>query len=561
MRYAITVAFSLLAGHAAFADPPKPAVVLQTKPTARMLAEVREMIRQVAGPVEAERLVKEFDAGLKSNLGEQGFEGIDANRPVGAYAVLGDTFQASTLVLVVPVTGEKEFIGLLERMKFTTEPVKDKKGTYRLMLLVKGALPRESYLQFEADGWVYVCLNCGEPIDSRNLVTTATIFDRTDPSLASVKIYPGRVPEKFAKSLLEDIDRAAGGVKAFVGGGGVPRHMADLFTALFDGGPKLARRYVETGLKEAGEVALRFGWDPATGETSTELTVIPNPGSPLARSIATRTPSPNRFAHLVPKQAAAGVVFDAPQFAPELRSIVEAAIEAARQELRMSDLPEAFHPLLGEIAKGLTRSVKKGELDGAIALVPGKDGRFTLVGGVRVEDTAAIEKELRQAGKLASLLKHFEFDAAKEGGVSIHKVPLHRAIPGGASAARALGAEAPGYVAFAKEAVFLSLGPDALPAIKTAIAAKPGPAPALEVTGNLKHLHALVGTMVDDKAAGHFAKHVGAEDRTFQLFRITIDGGEKLTVRMSVNLRYIPRAFMLGEFVDESVQPLPPPPR
>ena len=40
------------------------------------------------------------------------------------------------------------------------------------------------------------------------------------------------------------------------------------------------------------------------------------------------------------------------------------------------------------------------------------------------------------------------------------------------------GKDAPGYVAFAKDAVFAAYGPDALAAIKTAVAAKPGPAPA-----------------------------------------------------------------------------------
>src|SRR6185503_7384912 len=105
MRFRLTLAALLLGAGLASAEPPKPAVVVQAKPVSRLLGEVREMARQVGGPNGGERLVKEFEQSLKDALGEEGFEGLDINRPLAAYAVLKEKPEDCRLVLVIPVTG------------------------------------------------------------------------------------------------------------------------------------------------------------------------------------------------------------------------------------------------------------------------------------------------------------------------------------------------------------------------------------------------------------------------------------------------------------------------
>src|SRR5262249_271471 len=116
-----------------------------------------------------------------------------------------------------------------------------------------------------------------------------------------------------------------------------------------------------------------------------------------------------------------------PLFAPELRDIGSTFVEFAQDAGKQSDVPNTFLPVVDELGKGFLRSVKKGDLDGAIAVVgPDKNGKFTVGGAVSFDDTAELDKAQRKAAKPPELAKLFEFDVAKVGEVGIHKVPLTR---------------------------------------------------------------------------------------------------------------------------------------
>jgi hypothetical protein len=558
-RFTSALAALLLAAAPVLAQPPKPAVVVQAKPLSRLLGEYREMIRQVGGPAEAERLVRQFDEELKSEFGEQGFEGIDINRPLAAYSVLGEKPEDASLVLVAPVTGEKEFVAFLERMKIKAEPVADKKGVYKLVL-PDNIFPKDSHV-IVSGAWAYVALNGGEPADPKNLVPPGELLDNADQSLVGAKVFPGRVPEKLLKNALDELDQVANAAKMFLAFG-PPKHVAKMITTFLDEGPRLVRRYGETGLKEADEVALRFSWDQATGDTVTELTLVPKAGTPLAKEIAAKAATANRFANLVPKDAVVGGVVKAPLFAAEVREIVAAILEALQEELKDKDgLPEAFHPVADEVAKSLIGSVKKGSFDAAAALTgPNKDGKFTVVVGLSLDDAAAVEKALRQAAKAADLAKLVQFDVAKAGAVNVHKVSLITAFPEDVRAelTKVFGDDPPAHFAFDKDAVFVAAGPDSLAAVKAAVEAKPGAAPVIDVTANMNRLHKFIGTVADEKVAAAFAKALGTDDKAVTLFRVTVEGGQTLKAKATLNLRYIPKFFLVGEAIEATAKPTRP---
>jgi hypothetical protein len=547
----------------ASAEPPKPTVVVRTQPVSRLLTEYREMIRQVGGPAEGDRAVKRFDNELKDALGEQGFEGLDINRPIAAYSVFREKLEDTGLVLVVPVTGEKEFIAFLDRIQVKAKAVDGKKGVYALELPgpAGDVFRKGSHLRFADGGWAYVGLNDGEPADAKDLVPPGDLFDNAEQSLVSAKLYPGRVPEKLLASLLDEMDKTANGIKGFAGAVG-PKHLAKLATTFFEEGPKLVRRYAETGLKEAAEVGLRFDWDQTTGDTVTELTLVPKPGTPLAKEIAAKAATTNRFAGLVPKDAALGVVVKAPLFAPELREIAAALLEAGQGELKADGgLDAAFHPLVDEVAKSLVGAVKKGTFEVGVALLgPNKDKKFTVVGGVTLDDAAAVEKALRQAAKAAELVKLVQFDVEKVGGVGVHKVPFLAVFPEDVRGelAKVFGDSPPGYVAFDKDAVFLAVGPDALAAVKAALAAKPGPAPVVEVVGSTGRLHKLIVAVAGEKDAAMFARILGTDDKTVSMLRVTVEGGQSLKVKATFNLRYLPRLVLAGESANGTFKEVKP---
>ncbi|MBA4064616.1 MAG: hypothetical protein C0501_13060 [Isosphaera sp.] len=540
MRARQVLALAALAAAAApaLADPPKPAVVVRTQPPSRLLADAREVVRQAVGPGEGDRVAKQFDESVKDLLGEKGFEGVDLNRPLAAYVVLKEKVEESVLAVVVPVTGEKEFVDFLGRLKLPAEAVKDKPGVYSLG--VPG--PKGSHLQFAPGGWAYLTLNDGDPTPAKDLVAPGDLLV-PGPALVSASLYPDRVPPKLLAFALDELDNGAARLKNFAGGApGAGKSVA----ALFEQGPKMIRRYAERARKEAAEIRVSFAFDPATGETATELAVVPRPGTALAKEFAARPAGTNRFAGLVPKDATAGLLYQAPTFAPELRDLSAASYEDSAEELKDAPIPDKLKDVLAEGLKGLARAAKAGEQDAAIALLgPDKNGKFTVVAGLSLDGPAAVEKALRAAAKDPELGKGFEFDAAKVGGVGVHKVPFARLFPDDAREvlAKAFGNDPPGYVAFAKDAAFVGFGPGGLDAVKAALEAKPGPAPVLDVTLNTARLHKLVAAF-DEQAAAMVAKFLGTDDKPATPLRITVEGGAELKVKLVVNVRHLPRLFV-----------------
>ena len=115
MRYLLTLGAICACAIPALAQPVKPTVVATARPLSQLLNEYREMIRQIGGPANGDGAAKGFDDGLKEMLGEQGFEGLDINRPLAAYAVIDEKIEDTNPVLIIPVTGEKEFVAFLKK--------------------------------------------------------------------------------------------------------------------------------------------------------------------------------------------------------------------------------------------------------------------------------------------------------------------------------------------------------------------------------------------------------------------------------------------------------------
>lgn len=548
------VAVLALAG-GAVAEPPKPAVVIQTQPVSRILSDVKDVIRHAGGPGAGEAAAKEFEKGLKETLGEKGFDGFDINQPVVAYVTLTDKLEDMGLVVVVPVTTEKDFLAFLERVHFDAEAVEGKKGVYELDLPGDG-FPKKSHLQFAANGWAYLTFNDGDPTDPKDFVAVGDLLNNADTSLASVRAYPGRFPPKLVASVLDQIDATAGGLKMFIGGapGAGPKAMA---TALEEG-PKLLRRYAETAGKEAEEVRASVAFDPAANDIVTEFTVIPKAGTGLAKGIAATAPTTNRFAGLVTKDAAGAVLFKAPLFAKELQDIAGGFLDAGADDLKDSPVPEKLRPVVAEGLRGVGRAVKAGSGDGAIVLNgPNADGKFQVVAAFSFDDPAAAEKALRELAKDGDLGKEVELDAAKVNGVSVHKVSLHRVFGDEArdDLAKVFGDKPAGAVAFAKDAVIVAFGPGAVDAVSAALNAKPAPAPApaVDVTANMARFQKLIAAG-DPRGGEEFAKIMGTADKPISAFRLSVAGGDKLTVKATMNVQIIPRVFVAGAGEKSEVQ-------
>src|SRR5260370_82217 len=61
---------------------------------------------------------KQFEGLINARMGPKGLEGIDTKRPLGFYGTLDANLMESTAALLIPISDQKAFLGLLEGLGF-----------------------------------------------------------------------------------------------------------------------------------------------------------------------------------------------------------------------------------------------------------------------------------------------------------------------------------------------------------------------------------------------------------------------------------------------------------
>ena len=530
------------------AKPPKPAVVVQLQPAGRLIADAKELVRVAAGPKEGEAAVKRFVSLLEDKLGEKGFDGLDLNRPLAGYLVLREKADDTSFVVVAPYLAEDDFLALLDRLEFKTEAVPGKKGVFKLTPPDDLDFDNDSYLRL-ADGHAYLCFNGDDVLDPANLLPLTELIDPRETAQVVVRIYPDRITESRLEGWLDDVGDILDLYKMIF----VPDDPADVakgFRGAVDEVVKLLRRHADTTRKDAKDITLRFAADPLTGELSLELVVTPKPGTDLAKDVAAFKPGVNRFAGAIRPDAVAGIAGRIPSRVEELRDAVVALTEALDAATKQ-EAAEPIRPLATAVFEGIGRAAKKGDIVFALALYgpPPRGGFFTAVGGIAFDDPAAAEKALRDAAKNPLLKKVLKLDADKAGEFPVHTLAVGEFLPPGWQPM--FGKDAVLCVAFGKDALYVSLGPAAraLAALKSAVAAPAGAATASvwEVSGNVVELAKLVAVLEDEAEGKLFAERYGKVDKLVPMVSIAATGGERFTLRMTDNVKFLSRSLFLFE--------------
>ena len=124
-RWILVVAGLFGVGQAIAAPP---TVVVQSRSAGFLLDWVKAYARAYGG----EDAIKELHKLLEDRLGEKGFIGLDLQRPLCGYGVLKPKREQTFAVVVLPVTAEKEFLDLLDRLKFEYVTPKETPGLYEI---------------------------------------------------------------------------------------------------------------------------------------------------------------------------------------------------------------------------------------------------------------------------------------------------------------------------------------------------------------------------------------------------------------------------------------------
>lgn len=534
----LALVLALLAPAAApAADAPLPPLTFQTAPPGQLL----DALRTAAGHVGGEAGVKAVTNGLKEVFGAKGVEGIDLTRPVLGYAYGGAAQEEFTFVAVLPVTGEKEFLALCDRLnKVKARADEKEKGLYHLPPAVPG---NKALLRFSERYAYIVSGKKPEPhATAAALVPFAKLYDPADQALATGRVHFDRDP--FAAAVV-----------SWVGAEIVGETVRDVSRVFWiDGSRELGRslakgfektmfRFLFNGGAETFTARV-VGLDPQTGELVFDATLTPKAGTQLAKDVAAFKPAPHRFAALADHpDTAAAFHGRLPLYTSELRAAALDLFEDGRKGLANARRPETA--AADELLKALVRTTKGAEVDAAVALRgPDKDGAFTAVAAVGLDDPAGLGKEFRaliEKVAPADVQDLIKWDADTIGKVAVHTVRLtHNDLQ---TLAGVFGGDkATVAFAFAPHGVFVVAGPDPVPVLKDALAVKPVAAPAAAATGNAaKIVKAMELADRQGREVNEIAGVLGRDDKLHRAFVLTLEGGKELKGTATVSLRLIPR--------------------
>jgi hypothetical protein len=529
MRFALVLALAALAPFGARAADP--ALTFQVHPVDRVFGELRIAADIVGGP----KAVKAINKGIEETFGKKGLEGLDISRPIVGYVALGAKLEDTTVVIALPTTGEKEFLALLDRVNFAEhKPLKD--GLYAVPSLTPEFKARLRFANQHA--YLAYGLNPEAALDPKALADPVKLYDAGERGLVAAKLHFDRVPAAFKTALLGKVGELKKFLDEFAKGPLGAGETILVKEAL----PELEKLFVRYALLSTGAdtLALRFGVDVPAADVLFEATLKPKADTALAKLLAERKPTTNKFGALLGPDTVAGFKTRLPFFNDELRAAAVKGLEAANKEAGNS-APPNIKPVLDELFKGLGRTVKTGEFDVAGAMRgPDKNGDFTAALAVAFDDPAALEKEIKKAIQNDPLPFEIKWDADNLEKVNIHTMKL----PGGqflGEVNKPFGGDAATFAfAFAPKGLFVVFGPDAVNDLKAALVLKPQEAPVLDILINPARVSKFVGKM-EPMAAPEVEKVLGKEDKLISAASLRVTGGKELNVKFALNLRVLPR--------------------
>jgi hypothetical protein len=215
----------------------------------------------------------------------------------------------------------------------------------------------------------------------------------------------------------------------------------------------------------------------------------------------------------------------------KLRSLLGPALTDAEKQALTKAKDQNERAVLNTLLKGIMPTLKAAELDTAIDLEgPSDKGVYTLLGGIKIKDSANLEKSFRKTA--AQLPKQINLDAEKADDIAIHRINPDKDLK--PSARRTLG-DNPIFVAFRNEVLLIGAGDKGLSALKEALKAAP-------TTGKVMELQIALARLIplfDDEAQAKIARKVFGEGKSGGRVRITVEGGKELTLRVILDAKVI----------------------
>ncbi len=533
---ALLIAMPAPAAPASDAKTAEPAVIVQVKSIDQLL----DTVKTSAAKFLAEPMYKEFEKEVLGKLDLNMIKGIDTKKPIGLYVVVGGgllqgDFAKSSVVALVPITDEKEFIALFDKIGLKLE----KKGDAYSIAIPVPISPMEVSLQF-SKGYAYIAVATETPA-SKSLLDAKELFNDKETAALALRIRIDRLPDDFKSAGLDHLTTALDALKNI---GGQEERFAIVEPLL-----NWYAKWIKLGVNDGKELTYRLDLDASTGAIVVEMNLEPKKGTELAKSIADMKPTKNDFAGIVGPDSAAHVLMQTPLFIEEVKTMLSKAVEWGGKEAEKKmeqGAPKEARDAVAELFKMLGRTVNDGNFDVAASLRgPDKNDQYTAIGAFTLKDSAAFEKSLKAALKVApnEVAQVIKVDAFKVGAVNVHEVAVGDKLP---PEAQKIFGKSSIYLAMTPNAAFITFGPQGEAMLKDALTQKlgPKPAPLLQADISGKRMMPLLksaGVPLDGETRPYFEK-LAKMDR-ISVYTVKLEGGDKFSVRYEIGLA--PVALMM----------------
>jgi hypothetical protein len=493
------------------------------------LDSLAENVKFLAGLSGQKDAVRQIEGLFKT----KGMEGVDGKRPLGAYGKIGKELDDITGAVLIPISDERAFLDIIKGANLET--IKGADGIYT----VKAPLGIDAYIRF-ANKYAYITALKQTALEDKNLLDPAKVLAGQPTAAFSLTIQLNQVPDtaKFlaasmAESVMQEVEKkdVPGETKA---------QRAFRAAAL-----KECSKIIAAVLKDGGELNVAVDINKNSGDLAAHFSLAGMAGSEMAASIDALSKSPSMFGGLMKKDVVNSALGRIKLSDPLVKALGDLYDEFRGTALaHINDA--AVKQQAGAFFAALAPTLKTGDFDGAY-VVTENGKKLTAVTAIKVKDGAVVEKSVRDLvdasskGLPPNLQDKIKLDMDAVGGVKIHKVELGAFDPNVKMFEQFLG-ESNLYLAFRKDAMFLSVGKEGLQAIKAAIPTTPAAGTPLFVYEfDVARMVYLTMPEQIELAKKYFPTGQGGT------LRISVEGGTSITARLATKVSVLSFFGAVGE--------------
>jgi hypothetical protein len=434
-----------------------PTVVVRVKSLNVLLQNLNLVVRLVG----QEEAANQIEGLIKSKIGKEGLQGIDPTRPIGAYVRFGKAIDDINGAILIPIADQETFLALLDN--FGLKYVKDKDGIY-----THKTNDVELYFRF-AHKYLYITSHNTESIQEKNLVDPVKALAIPGDAAISMVARVDQIPDEAKRLALDQFDKI---IQSAQNGGPKDETKAqqEFRIALLRDASKIGASLV----REAAVVRFDLDISEKTKEMTVNFNVTAKPGSEFAKSIDAIGKLKSPLAGLVKNNLAfdGALHFALPETLQRaFDSVIDEVTKRSLDGIQSAEKKKQAETLF----KAMMPTAKAGEYQVVAAVIGPKDDRYTFLGAIKLKDGAKLGATVHDLIKQtledipAKERGKFQLDFDAVGAIKIHKFEV-ATTKFEADLIDDIAGDNYLFVAFRDDALFLAMGKEALPTLKTALA-------------------------------------------------------------------------------------------